>query len=82
MAVLQKKYSHFFKSWTNGIRTHNDRTKTCSVTITPWSNPQNLRLQRYGLFFILPNFYPIFFCIKLKYFGFSYIFVVTTPLFV
>ena len=26
------------KSWTNGTRTHNDRTKTCSVTITPWSN--------------------------------------------
>ena len=25
--------------WTNGTRTHNDRTKTCSVTITPWSNP-------------------------------------------
>ena len=25
------------KGWTNGTRTHNDRTKTCSVTITPWS---------------------------------------------
>lgn len=26
------------RCWTNGTRTHNDRTKTCSVTITPWSN--------------------------------------------
>lgn len=24
--------------WTTRIRTGNDRTKTCSVTITPWSN--------------------------------------------
>ncbi len=30
--------ARLFRCWTNGTRTHNDRTKTCSVTITPWSN--------------------------------------------
>lgn len=34
----QLGHSHKQKCWTNGTRTHNDRTKTCSVTITPWSN--------------------------------------------
>ena len=32
----------FFGGWTTRIRTGNDRTKTCSVTITPSSNQMNL----------------------------------------
>ena len=44
----------FFYCWTTRIRTGNDRTKTCSVTITPSS--KNMWLQRYEVFFEVPNF--------------------------
>ena len=38
--MVRIKIDSDLRSWTTRIRTGNDRTKTCSVTITPSSNQE------------------------------------------
>ena len=55
-------------SWDTRIRTRNDRTRICSVTITPYPNVvlqlnnfvSQLRLQRYDFFLNYQNFSALF----------------------
>lgn len=53
--------------WDTRTRTRNDRTRICSVTITPYPNVVcnsviiRLRVQRYSLFCFLQNFHALFF---------------------
>ena len=55
-------------SWDTRIRTRNDRTRICSVTITPYPNVacnlkhivSQLRVQRYNIFLNHQNFSALF----------------------